>query len=1018
MTSIGRLERSSLHVDAPLSGCGTDERHQQFSRWGRGEVSHARILAILFGAGIAVHSCWGQSTEASNGESNFQVAAGRGFEASVPDDCHAPAPADIAALQDAINRLHSAGDAGGEIRARLALATIDDNTAQYDAVIPLLEQAPKLEPAAKILALDIQLRTVLADALNHLHHTQDALDQLRIAIDEGQRGLDPASLADALRVRGETQQDPQRQAADFDAALQAMASAHDSEWQALRVRAEVLNDQGAVYDNPNDPDKPFVLFHEALEIEDQIHDCRDRGETLSNLASLDEDRGRVREALEDYAQALAMEQRVADRDSESRTLHALAKLHEDVGDLPQSLALFQQSLAIQQKVKDVAAAAETQVAIAGVYRDMKRPKEARHAYLAALPTLDQKARATALNNLATVEADLGDPAMARIYYRKAIAAAAAVEDASTPAYSAWGIGELEEADALTSYFRALRMAERQNLPDLKGLVSASLMDHFRRHRMPDVAIFFGKQAVDDFQGIRENMAGLNDAIVSSFLQEKAQTYRDLARLLIDEGRLCEAQQVLDLLKIQQYADYMGSQADVAVADVARNAEETQLNSQYRLMVARMAGPGGDAHPQSKPATDAQIATAEKDFDAQLARVPRELEIRRDSGAVEESDAQKTLDAAIARNPQTALVYTLLSRDRYDAIVITHEGRTARSYAISQPVLEAKCQAFLEMLRMHRGNTDAAAEELFDIVMGPVLKDLEQAGTKTIVWYLDGALRYIPVGALRNPRQGRYLIEDYSVANYTPLGRFQGDLPDLSHASGIAIGAGESYDPALGKLPNVAAELNDVVTDRSVKGSHGPLPGTILLDEHFTRAAMEAQVRSQTVVHIASHFVLQPGNDSMSFLLIGGKPGTGEEHKLSLADFKQDRDLRVEETELVALSACETGAENVRDDGVVMEGLSEAVLDKRAKAVISSLWAVNDQSTAAIMERFYQLWIGSGGTISKSEALRRAQLDLMRGNLKPDGDAGSRGLHAVGSVGTARFADPYYWAPFVLTGNWQ
>jgi CHAT domain-containing protein len=124
------------------------------------------------------------------------------------------------------------------------------------------------------------------------------------------------------------------------------------------------------------------------------------------------------------------------------------------------------------------------------------------------------------------------------------------------------------------------------------------------------------------------------------------------------------------------------------------------------------------------------------------------------------------------------------------------------------------------------------------------------------------------------------------------------------------------------------------------------------------------------------------------------------------------------TELVTLSACQTGAENKRDDGLVMEGMSESVLDKRAKAVISTLWEVNDQSTAAIMADFYKLWVQSGGKLTKAEALRQAQLNLLHASVKPKDDATGRGAkRPANSDASGGYAHPYYWAPFVLMGNW-
>jgi CHAT domain-containing protein len=167
----------------------------------------------------------------------------------------------------------------------------------------------------------------------------------------------------------------------------------------------------------------------------------------------------------------------------------------------------------------------------------------------------------------------------------------------------------------------------------------------------------------------------------------------------------------------------------------------------------------------------------------------------------------------------------------------------------------------------------------------------------------------------------------------------------------------------------------------------------------------------------------------------------------MADFEKSSDVHLEGTKLLTLSACQTGAANERDicfqnaessvktaecqagdakqreNGVVMESMSEVVLEKGAEAVISSLWSVDDESTSTFMADFYQRWAGSGGTVSKAEALRQAELDLLHGKAISQSGAGRRGVHAVENqpgkqVNPAGSALPYYWAPFVLTGNWQ
>jgi CHAT domain-containing protein len=948
----------------------------------------------------------GCSAQQDRAQTSGQDALDRARSAlrqSAPNDCAAPNSEAIAALRRAVETLQAGGDIASEAQALRALGALYDSMGKYKAAIPVLQHAAGITTDGR---LRVEAETILADALQSVGRAVEALDILNTAIEEAHRMGDPILEADALRIRGETKYGQSRgdAMADFESARSVL-----NDGQGLKIQVEIANDEGVIESESHHPDQAFGLFTNANEIAGRIHDCRDQAQVFSNLGSLEEDRGQAGRALDAYNQALPLERQVGDRDSESKTLHALAKMHHDLGNLQEALKLFEQALAVEKQTGDVEAQGNTQVAIAGVYRDLHKLLEARQRYRAALPEVRAADRAYALNNLAAVEAELGRPTLARSYYQQAIQAAARAKDSILPAYSAWGIGELEQADALEHYFSALRLADQMDMPDLQGLVATSLMDHFRRKQMPDLAIFFGKQAVDDYQALRANLSEMTDATVSSFVQEKARTYRALARLLIDEGRLTEAQQVLDLLKIQQYADYMQWQGDIPSATVVRTRAEQGVEAEYRTRVADLAA--------AAKASPGVLTGADRAMAAFLDYVPQQLGTQA-AGTSQETGVQKALDAGIAEHPDTAVVFTLVNEDRYTAIVLTRTGRVMRSFPIAQATLDAKCREFLKILRTHQQRPEAAAEELFRIVVAPVERDLESSGATTVVWSLDGPLRFIPIAALMNPQTKTWLVQNYTVANYSPLGNFETEPPQLAHASAVAMGTSTNYDPALSPLPNVPEELSRIVTDPRVHGSKGPLPGRILLDDDFTRAAMEWNVRSQTVVHIASHFVLEPGNDSLSYLLVGGLPGNPADHRFSLADFKLDHELKIDGTDLVTLSACETGAENLRDDGVVMEGLSEAVLDKQAKAVIASLWAVNDQSTAAIMARFYELWIGSGGKTSKSEALRRAQLDLIRGNLRPDANAGNRGLVAGGSGALARFADPYYWAPFVLTGNWR
>jgi CHAT domain-containing protein len=240
-------------------------------------------------------------------------------------------------------------------------------------------------------------------------------------------------------------------------------------------------------------------------------------------------------------------------------------------------------------------------------------------------------------------------------------------------------------------------------------------------------------------------------------------------------------------------------------------------------------------------------------------------------------------------------------------------------------------------------------------------------------------------------------------------------------SAAAMGISAQYQKGLPALSAVVGELNNIVKDAQIAGAHGVLPGTILLNDQFTEKAMENLLGGRhAVVHIASHFVFKPGNDDESYLLLAGKDEGGAGFQLSVADFSSNPRLNLRHTDLLTLSACETGMSGSAANGREVDGLGTTAQLKGAKAVISSLWEVDDASTGELMADFYQRWASGAGKVQKVEALRQSQLDLLLGKAKPQGDGSGRGFAVSEPRGEAPagFAHPYYWAPFVLMGNWQ
>ncbi|HMK86752.1 MAG TPA: CHAT domain-containing protein, partial [Steroidobacteraceae bacterium] len=178
-------------------------------------------------------------------------------------------------------------------------------------------------------------------------------------------------------------------------------------------------------------------------------------------------------------------------------------------------------------------------------------------------------------------------------------------------------------------------------------------------------------------------------------------------------------------------------------------------------------------------------------------------------------------------------------------------------------------------------------------------------------------------------------------------------------------------------------------------------------------------QSYPIIHIASHFQFTPGSMDDSFLLLG------DGNRLTLAQIRTE--LNFNSVELLTLSACETalGDDRTAYHGVEVEGLGAIAQQAGAKAVLATLWPVADASTAAFMRALYQAH--KANRLDKADALRQAQLSLLRGTATmTDASDAQRGLTRVAAAkGSGNFrvdpkapyAHPFYWAPFILMGNW-
>ncbi|MCY7377477.1 MAG: CHAT domain-containing protein [Pyrinomonadaceae bacterium] len=152
--------------------------------------------------------------------------------------------------------------------------------------------------------------------------------------------------------------------------------------------------------------------------------------------------------------------------------------------------------------------------------------------------------------------------------------------------------------------------------------------------------------------------------------------------------------------------------------------------------------------------------------------------------------------------------------------------------------------------------------------------------------------------------------------------------------------------------------------------------------------------------------------------------------LSLAAVREQFAAKFVGVELLTLSACNTAmTAGNKSNGLEVEGFGALAQRQGAKSVLATLWAVADSSTRDLMSGFYRI-LETDAKVSKAEALRRAQIALIRGNYQPAQITENRRSESVRFGASANnfpkfvkdenapFAHPFYWSPFVLIGNWR
>jgi len=327
----------------------------------------------------------------------------------------------------------------------------------------------------------------------------------------------------------------------------------------------------------------------------------------------------------------------------------------------------------------------------------------------------------------------------------------------------------------------------------------------------------------------------------------------------------------------------------------------------------------------------------------------------------------------------AVIYPIILDDRL-ATIVSIGGGPLQHYEtqIDRETLETRLRRARALLNLAASNAERLElyQEIYGWLIAPIEADLAANNTETLVFVLDGVLRNVPMSALHDGEN--YLIEKYGVALTPGLQLLASKQLETHELKAVAAGISEARQGFVA-LPGVEKEVKEIAEKMSAR---------VLLDSEFTSESLMRLIQSTPypVLHLATHGQFSSDIEDTFVLTWDGKINLEQ-----LNNLLQSRDeLRSGAIELLVLSACQTA----RGDDRAVLGLAGLAVRSGARSTMATLWAVRDESTAQLMSEFYQQLGQPEAT--KAEALRQAQLNL---------------------IADPNFNHPYYWAPFVLVGNW-
>ena len=921
----------------------------------------------------------------------------------------------LANYEKALSVSRQARQQRNEASALNRLGFFDIERSEFVKAVSYGEQAHQISLATVDRANEAQALLLLGSASYHIRKTSDARTYLQRSLEifkEIGNDVDRAMVLEALGHLSHELGNPKEALQIFSESLELASSTNNA-----LAKGKALNGIAISYSILGEKQQAIERYRQAIALFETMGNRRYEAVALNGLGYIYYTVAENESALNYYSRALRLFKSVGDREGQSIALARVGRLSERLWDKKTAAQHYEQLLLVTRQLNDPIFESYVLNWLGDVYLSSDTQRALTYYSQAlALSRLHSNPRIEAhtLNRLGYASALLGATDSARDFYNHAREGMQAIVD--------------REGESSVLYNLAVLERGQNRLPQAQELIERSL------GLVESLATDTGDRELraSYFATAHQQYELYIDLLMELHRQNPAGGF---AAKALDASERSRARVLREMLAEIGVEIKKGVDPNLLAQEKSGKEKLNKAIQKRFSMLSRM-------HSRVElDESQQEIVELTTEYEQVLGEIRQR---RPQYAALTQASSFSLTEIQQLLDNETVLVEFALGDERSFAWAVTRDQlesfelpNRAQLEKLTRTVYEELSRRPQDKATKTRDGYLEALDSLSRTLLAPILK----YSKKRVVVVADGPLQYIPFSALQVPGNGD---ERRLLANH--------DVVSLPSASVLAVQrrALDGRQAATRTLAIVADPVFEADDSRVViaksNNSHSPNPNQQADDSRTSRTASDVtnlsralrdvgiagslrrlffsrqeanaifamippsegmkaldfqasrnivvkdELANYKILHLATHSFMDNENPRLSGLVLSmfderGQPQNG------FLQLNEIYNLRLH-ADLVVLSACQTAlGKDLKGEGII--GLTRGFMYAGVPRVIASLWAVEDAATAELMARFYREMIVNG--LKPAAALRAAQLDLSK---------------------VKRYNHPYYWAGFVLQGEWK